>query len=305
MRYFTHVHHAAYDWYCFKAKEKSLKHLILGRTKSENLRDILMIYVALIYLHSPDSSCMVWPLARYEKVWVAHAPGMPGTFSPPPRVSNPDMHHGTCVPDNPGACATCNVTYLVGGPWRPHPETCSRPYAIQYRYRQGGIQMHLLNAMFISMPVVAIFINSLQHISGHNRHILALIVMIISRKRWNISAFLSFLVTQFSRQVIGTKDINQVSMECIAHSSTVEIHSGFYNEHPYDFHLNVMFNPWRQTITDSQSPEIMHVILCGNRNQLPEYQRSSHDRVRIDQLLPNRSRPQTRSNPRAQTSTDP
>ena len=28
---------------------------------------------------------------------VAHAPGMPGTFSPRPRVSDPDMHHDTCV----------------------------------------------------------------------------------------------------------------------------------------------------------------------------------------------------------------
>ena len=37
------------------------------------------------------------PLARYVKFWVAHAPGMPGTFSPPPRVSDPDMHHDTCV----------------------------------------------------------------------------------------------------------------------------------------------------------------------------------------------------------------
>ena len=37
------------------------------------------------------------PLARYAKLRVAHAPGMPGTFSPPPRVSKPDMHHGTCV----------------------------------------------------------------------------------------------------------------------------------------------------------------------------------------------------------------
>ena len=37
------------------------------------------------------------PLARYIKLPVAHAPGMPGTFSPPPRVSDPDMHHGTCV----------------------------------------------------------------------------------------------------------------------------------------------------------------------------------------------------------------
>ena len=41
------------------------------------------------YLHGP--------LTNYAKLRVAHAPGMPGTFSPPPRVSSPDMHHGSCV----------------------------------------------------------------------------------------------------------------------------------------------------------------------------------------------------------------
>ena len=33
----------------------------------------------------------------YVKLWVVHAPGIPGTFSPPPPVSDPDIHHGTCV----------------------------------------------------------------------------------------------------------------------------------------------------------------------------------------------------------------
>ena len=32
---------------------------------------------------------------RYVKLRVVHASGMPETFSPPPRVSDPDMHHGT------------------------------------------------------------------------------------------------------------------------------------------------------------------------------------------------------------------
>ena len=45
---------------------------------------------------------MIWlllhrPLTRYAKLRVAHAPGMLGTFSPPPQVSDPDIHHGTCV----------------------------------------------------------------------------------------------------------------------------------------------------------------------------------------------------------------
>ena len=36
-------------------------------------------------------------LPRYAKLRVVHASGMPETFSPPLRVSDPDMHHGTCV----------------------------------------------------------------------------------------------------------------------------------------------------------------------------------------------------------------
>ena len=36
------------------------------------------------------------PLTRYAKLLFAHAPGTPGTFSPPVRVSDPDMHHSTC-----------------------------------------------------------------------------------------------------------------------------------------------------------------------------------------------------------------
>ena len=46
----------------------------------------------------PDPIMIVHgPLTRYVKLRFVHAPGMPGTFSSPPRVSDPDMHHGTCV----------------------------------------------------------------------------------------------------------------------------------------------------------------------------------------------------------------
>ena len=53
------------------------------------MADIYESFFCEVHLHGP--------LARYEKLRVAHAPGMPGTFSPPPRVSDPDIHHGTCV----------------------------------------------------------------------------------------------------------------------------------------------------------------------------------------------------------------
>ena len=52
--------------------------------------DFICLY-ALIVLHVPGG-----PLARYVKLQVVHGPGMPGTFSSLPRVSDPNMHHGTC-----------------------------------------------------------------------------------------------------------------------------------------------------------------------------------------------------------------
>ena len=40
---------------------------------------------------------ITWASCQIRKIAGAHAPGMPGTFSPSPQVSDPDMHHGTCV----------------------------------------------------------------------------------------------------------------------------------------------------------------------------------------------------------------
>ena len=54
------------------------------------------------------------PLTRYAKLQVAHAPGMPGTFSPPLRVSDPDMHHSTNVTPVPW-CMPGSLT--SSSPW--------------------------------------------------------------------------------------------------------------------------------------------------------------------------------------------
>ena len=48
-------------------------------------------------LISNSSSPQQWASCQIRKIAGAHAPGMPGTFSPSPQVSDPDMHHGTCV----------------------------------------------------------------------------------------------------------------------------------------------------------------------------------------------------------------
>ena len=53
------------------------------------------------------------PLTRYAKLWVAYATGMPGTFSPPLRVSDPDMHHGTCVMHVPWCISGGLTSYFL------------------------------------------------------------------------------------------------------------------------------------------------------------------------------------------------
>ena len=63
------------------------------------------------------------PLARYVKLLVAHAPGMPGTFFPPPQVSDPDMHHGTCVTHVPWCMPGSLTTSFLWNRWRGK---CSR-----------------------------------------------------------------------------------------------------------------------------------------------------------------------------------
>ena len=58
------------------------------------------------------------PLARYVKLRVAHAPGMPGTLSPPPRVSDNDMHHGTWVTHVPWCMPGSLTSGLLWSWWR-------------------------------------------------------------------------------------------------------------------------------------------------------------------------------------------
>ena len=50
-----------------------------------------------LYIRQSLNHILYGPLTRYVTLWVRHALGMPGTFSPPPGVSDPDMHHGTSV----------------------------------------------------------------------------------------------------------------------------------------------------------------------------------------------------------------
>ena len=58
------------------------------------------------------------PLTRCVKLRIAHAPQMPGTFSPSPRVSKPDMHHGTCVTHVPWCMPGSLTSGFLWSQWR-------------------------------------------------------------------------------------------------------------------------------------------------------------------------------------------
>ena len=57
-------------------------------------------------------------LTRYVKLRIAHAPGRPGTFSPSRWVSNPDMHHGTCVTHVPWCMPGSLTSGFFWSRWR-------------------------------------------------------------------------------------------------------------------------------------------------------------------------------------------
>ena len=58
------------------------------------------------------------PRARYVKLRVARALGMPGTFSPPPWVIDPYMYHGTCVTHVPWCMPGSLTNSFLWSRWR-------------------------------------------------------------------------------------------------------------------------------------------------------------------------------------------
>ena len=71
---------------------------------------------------APSRAVIHGPLTRYVKLRVAYVPGMPGTFSSSTRVSDPDMHHGTCVTHVPWCMSGSQMNSFFWSRWR---EKCS------------------------------------------------------------------------------------------------------------------------------------------------------------------------------------
>ena len=86
------------------------------------------------YVHSQCIKCR-GSLTRYVILLVAHAPGMPGTFSPPPRVRDLGMHHGTCVTHVPW-CMLGSLTsgFLWRQWWGKRSRQCRRMHNPQFTH---------------------------------------------------------------------------------------------------------------------------------------------------------------------------
>ena len=98
------------------------------------------------------------PLTRYAKLRVVHAPGMPGTFSPPPRVSDHDMHQGTCV-THMSWCMPGSLT--SGFPWSRWqvPAFPAHAQPAFLRIWQGGHYLDYYHGVLLLSQVTAIRLN--------------------------------------------------------------------------------------------------------------------------------------------------
>ena len=88
------------------------------------------------------------PLNRYVKLRVAHVPEMmPGTFSPSPRVSDPDMHHGTCMTHVPWCMPGLLTSGFLWSQWQGKRSRHSRRKRKPQFYVSGKRPMvwHSLN----------------------------------------------------------------------------------------------------------------------------------------------------------------
>ena len=96
-----------------------------------NIRAGHLVHASVCYFH--------WPLARYVKLRVAHAPG---TFSQPSRVSDPDMQHGACVTHVPWYIPGSLTSGFLWSRWRGKRSRHSRRMRNLQFYISGKRPIH-------------------------------------------------------------------------------------------------------------------------------------------------------------------
>ena len=80
-------------------------------------------------------------LLNYFKLRVVHVPVMPITFSSPPRVSDPDMHHDTCVVHVSWCMPESQTSGSIWSRWRAKRSRHSRRMRTPQFYVSGKSPM--------------------------------------------------------------------------------------------------------------------------------------------------------------------
>ena len=98
--------------------------------------------------HSWD---LLWSSYQIGRIAVAHVMRIPGTFSPPPRVSDPGMHHGTCVTHVPWCMPGSLISGFLWSWWRGNRPRLSRRMCNLQFYVTGkrSMRIHFSNSNFV------------------------------------------------------------------------------------------------------------------------------------------------------------
>ena len=89
------------------------------KTSRPKIRILWTIWIIQPTMYNNTSNYdIVCNMAFCQVSKIAHAPGMPGTFSPWPRVSDPDMYHGTCVTHVPWYMPGSLTSGFLWSRWR-------------------------------------------------------------------------------------------------------------------------------------------------------------------------------------------
>ena len=111
-------------------------------TSSCSEEDLTIFHIVRCVFDNDLTTPIHGPLARYAKLRDAHAPGMPGTFSPPLRISDPDMHHGTCVTHVPWCIPGSLTSGFLWSRWRRKRSRHSMRMRNPQFYLSGKRPMH-------------------------------------------------------------------------------------------------------------------------------------------------------------------
>ena len=103
----------------------------------------IVLELSLGIYSSQKINTVYGPFTRYTKFRVVHAPEMSGTFSPPPWVSDPDMHHGTCEAHVPWCLPGLQTIGFLWSRWRGKRSWHSRRMRNPQFYVYGKRPMRL------------------------------------------------------------------------------------------------------------------------------------------------------------------